>query len=238
MADTIKLPGVGPVQKKWVYVGGAAIAGIVGYAYWTSSRNQEVDTADYTTDETDYAMDGGVDEYVNPGGTDTTEDEDYITAPTTNAEWSQKAYTLLTDAGYDYIATSVALGRYFARLDLTVVQADMIRAAVGSLGPPPVGTYPIDTTPTPATPKLTAPTGLSAHDIGSTTAGFIWNAVTGARWYELSRSGRSATYNTASTHVSMTGLKRNTSYTVKVRAVDMDKKPGPWSASRTFRTKK
>lgn len=242
---TVKIPGIGPVDKKWVYVGGAAVAGIVGYAYWNRSRAEaaEPEVDDYTSG-TDYAMDSGVDEYVNPGGSQAPVDEDYITAPTSNPEWSQKAIAFLVDNGYDPVEASFAVGRYMLRQSLSSLQANMIRAASAVLGPPPVGSYPIEVTTTPTTPpkqelpKLTAPTGLSAHDIDSTDAGFIWNAVTGARWYELQRSGRSQTYNTASTHVSMLGLKRNTTYSVKVRAVGMDKKPGPWSPSRTFRTKK
>lgn len=242
MASTIKIPGIGPVEKKWVWVGGAAIAGIVGYAYWTSARANESEVADYTTDPpVDYAMDSGVDDYVNPGGSQAPIEEDYLTAPQTNAEWGQKAISVLVDLGYDPIAAATAVGRYLMRTNLSSAQGDMIRAATGSLGPPPVGTFPINTTPTteePKLPTLTAPTGLSAHDIASKTTGFLWNAVTGARWYELQRSGRSATYNTASTHYSMTDLKPNTRYSVKVRAVGMDKKPGPWSGARSFKTKK
>jgi hypothetical protein len=241
---TVKIPGIGPVEKKWVYISGAFVVGLVGYAYWNKSRADasESEISDYT-EGPGYAMDSGVDEYVNPGGSQAPVEEDYITAPTTNAEWAQKAIAFLVDNGYDPIEASIAVGRYMARQTLSSTQANMIRAASGPLGPPPVGSYPITseptpTTPTPTQPKLVAPTGLSAHDIGRTTAGFIWNAVSGDRWYELQRSGRSQTYNTASTHVSITGLKPNTRYSVKVRAVGMDKKPGPWSPSRSFRTKK
>lgn len=241
MADTIKIPGIGPTDKKWVFAGGALVAGIVGYAYWNRSRVADTEIADYT--ELDYAQDGGVDEYVNPGGSQDPVVVDNNPAPTTNAEWSLQAGEYLTDTGYEPITVAAALGAYFARMKLSQLHAEIIRAAHGRFGPPPVGTYPIEVTPTPTTPtptlpKLTAPTGLSAHDIGSTTVGLIWNAVTGARWYSVYHSGRSTPYNTASTHITITGLKRNTPYKVQVRAIGMDKKPGPLSASRSFRTKK
>ncbi len=62
---TVKVPGIGQVEKKYVYIGGALVAGIVGYAYWSRARaTASEDVADYTTAEpsgTDSAYDGGVD---------------------------------------------------------------------------------------------------------------------------------------------------------------------------------
>src|SRR5215216_414316 len=108
---TMKIPGIGPVEKKWVYVGGAAVAGIVGYAYWNKTRaeNSEVEISDYTT-EPDYAMDSGVDSYVNPGGSQAPVNEDNLAAPTTNAEWSQQAKDILIDLGFEPLAVGVAIG--------------------------------------------------------------------------------------------------------------------------------
>jgi hypothetical protein len=240
----MKIPGIGPVEKKWVYVGGALVAGIVGYAYWNKARvsNAESEISDYTTDP-DYAMDSGVDEYVNPGGSQPPVVVDENAAPTTNAEWSKQAAEYLTETGYEPLTVAAALGLFFARQPLSKLQVEIIRAAEGRLGPPPVGTYPVTPTPdapppTPTpTPKLTAPTGLSAHDIGKTTVGFLWNAVTGARYYSVYLSNGKH-YNTASTHVSITGLKSNTTYKAQVRAYDMQEKPGPLSPTRTFKTKK
>lgn len=241
---TMKIPGIGPVEKKWVYIGGAAVVGIVGYAYWNKSRAEaaESEVTDYT-EGPGYAMDSGVDEYVNPGGSQAPVEEDYVTAPTTNAEWAQKAIGILVDTGYDPIEASLAVGRYLARQDLSSTQANMIRAASAQLGPPPVGSYPITITPgtpapnpTPTVPKMTAPTGLSAHDIGTTTVGLLWNAVTGARYYGVYITGQPEG-KTASTHLSKKGLKRKTRYSVRVRAYDMNKKPGPWSETRMFTTK-
>lgn len=239
---TVKVPGIGPVEKKWVYVGAAVAAGIVGYAYWNKAQANaaESEVTDYT-EGPGYAMDSGVDEYVNPGGSQAPVVEDRNPAPQSNIEWGQAAIEFLSDQGFE--GGAVAVGLYMTRQNLTSTQANMIRAVHGAIGPPPVGDYPIritpgtPSTPTPTPPKLTAPTGLSAHDIGSTTVGLLWNAVTGARWYTVNLSNGKE-YNTASTQISIKGLRRNTTYKVQVRAVDMNKKPGPLSASRTFRTKR
>jgi len=244
---TMKIPGIGPVEKKWVYIGGAFVVGIVGYAYWNKSRADaaESEVSDYT-EGPGYAMDSGVDEFVNPGGSQAPVEEDYVTAPTTNAEWAQKAVGVLVDTGYDPIEAATAVGRYLARQTLSSTQANMIRAASAQLGPPPVGDYPItitSTTPTtpttpstPTVPKMTAPTGLSAHDVGTTTVGLLWNAVTGARYYTVYMNNKS--YNTASTQITIKNLRRNKRYSVKVRAADMNKKAGPWSTTRYVTTKK
>lgn len=248
---TMKIPGIGPVEKKWVYVGGAAIAGFVGYAYWNKSRVDaaESEVSDYTTD-TDYAMDSGVDEYVNPGGSQAPVVEDYVTAPTTNAEWYQKALAFLVDTGFDPIESAFALGRYLARQSLTSTQANMIRAASGHLGPPPVGDYPITvtpgtpSTPTPTTPTspavaLKAPTGLRKRDASKTSVGLSWNPVAGATSYKIYHSGSSAPVGSSQdTNGRAAGLKPLTTYHVYVRGVDKTGKTGPRSESITVKTTK
>ncbi len=237
MADTMKLPGIGPVKKTYVYIAGAGIAGFVLFAYWSRSKEDDTEISDYT--EPDYVMDESEDEYENPGGSEEPVTEDHTLPPNTNAEWSVRAVDRMVDLGYEAIPMSVAIGMYLARQTVSKEQSEMLRAMLSQVGPPPQGAYEVkvsSTTPTPPPVKLIAPTGLSAHNIGSTSVGFLWNAVTGDRWYTLSISGKE--YNTASTQYTVKGLKRNTLYTAKVRAVGMDKKPGPWSASRKFRTKK
>jgi hypothetical protein len=243
---TVKVPGIGQVEKKYVYIGGALVAGFVGYAYWSKSRaSASEDVADYTTEDTsgtDYAYDSGVDEYENPGGSQQPVDEDRFLAPANDQEWSRQAIEKLGDIGFDKATVSSAIGAYFDKKQLSSIQADIIRQAQAILGHAPQKDYPINVSPTPTpttptAPKLTAPTGLSAHDIGTTTAGFLWNAVSGARWYTLHLSNGKS-YNTASTHVSITHLKKNTTYKVQVQAVDVNKKPGPLSPTRTFKTHK
>ena len=50
MADTVTLPGVGPVKKGWAIGGVAVVALIVGIAYYRHSRNASTAAASTTTD--------------------------------------------------------------------------------------------------------------------------------------------------------------------------------------------
>jgi hypothetical protein len=237
----VKLPGVGPVDKKWLYVGGAGIAGFVGYAYWNRRRAADTEITDYT--EADYAYDGGVAEYTNPGGSDNPVNVDSNEAPTSNWEWSLLVRERLTESGHDGIAVLAALGKYLNRMEMTTAQGDIIRAAIAVAGTPPVGQFPILTSPTTPAPSkgadLKAPSNLSYEYIGQTSVRLKWSPVAGANSYVAFRTDMSVnaggTYTTA---ITLGGLKRNTSYTFYVRAVGDDGKFGPPSAKKTYRTKR
>ena len=61
MADTIDLPGTGPVQKKYVMIGGVVLAGTLGYAYY---RNRRAAAAAAVTAPSDSSV--GVDPSIDP----------------------------------------------------------------------------------------------------------------------------------------------------------------------------
>lgn len=242
---TVKIPGIGPVEKKWVYIGGAAVAGIVGYAYWTRVRESEPEVSDYTGEATgEYAYDGSVDEYVNPGGSEAPVEEDYNPAPSNNVEWGQKATSILIDLGYEPIAAGIAVGQYLLRQKLAVTQAEMIRTATGQLGPPPSGTFPIDTTPTPpatqypAGTTLKGATGLKQVSSTNTSIGLDWNEVDGAVGYFMYVEGHGKPYGYSRTSNGiMGGLPKRGAYTVYVRAVGADDGLGAKSSGLRARTK-
>lgn len=265
MADQVKIPGIGQVDKKYVYIGGAVVAGIVVYAYWRANQaaNSEPTTSDYTGEAidgtdfggTEYSYDGAVGEYTGATGSQPPVNVDTNPLPSTNAEWATQAVDKLTDVGYDSITASAAIGKYLARLDLTEAQADIVRQAVALLGMPPSGDFPIKvapitpTTPTPTNPTPTDPSGASlAGPTGLTTWGngaskqtvpLKWNPVPGADYYRVYRAG--VAYNIGSsedTQITIGGLKPNTSYTFHVRAVGQDGKYGAASAKKTVKTKK
>lgn len=263
MAAQVKIPGIGEVDKKYVYAGVAVIGGIVVYAYWNAKRNAaaEPTTSDYTGEAidgeyvgTDYEYDGSVGGYTGATGSQPPVNVDTNPLPSTNAEWATMAVDKLTDIGYDSITASAAIGKYLARLDLTEAQADIVRQAVALLGTPPSGDFPIKVapvtptpipnTPNPSTPSgatLPAPTGLTTWGNGPSkmTVPLKWNAVPGADYYRVYRAGVS--YNIGSsedTQITIGGLKPNTSYTFHVRAVGEDGKYGPASAKKTVKTKK
>lgn len=262
MADTVKLPAIGQVDKKYVYAGVAVVAGIAIYAYWSANRaaNAEPTTSDYTGEAqdgseyfagTDYAYDGGVSEYTGATGSQNPVYVDSNPLPSTNAEWATMAVDKLTDIGYDALTASAAIGKYLARLDLSEAQADIVRQATALLGNPPSGEYPIKVAaPTPSTPtsqtptpvsgeKLPAPTGLTGTAVSKTSVRLKWNPVPGADYYRVYRKG--VAYNIGSsedTVIEVGGLQANTSYTFHVRAVGEDGKYGPASATKTVKTKK
>jgi hypothetical protein len=245
MADTVKLPGVGPVDKKWLYVGGAAIAGIVGYAYWNSARSSNSEVSDYTTP--DYAMDESVDEYVNPGGSQNPVEEDYNPDPTTNTQWGQKAVSILIDLGYDGVAAALAVGKYMARQNLTSVQADMIRAAQGQIGPPPSGNFPVDSTPTPTTP--TTPAGKPGKDLPApknvrvgkrfkNSLELVWDPVPGATGYRMFKDGYGANIgHSLDSRGTVAGLKPGSRYLFHVRAMGVGSTMSPAGSVKGTTTK-
>lgn len=226
---TVKIPGIGPVEKKWVYIGGAFVVGIVGYAYWNKSRADaaESEVSDYT-EGPGYAMDSGVDEYVNPGGSQAPVEEDYVTAPTTNPQWAQKAIAILVDTGYDPTEASLAVGRYMLRQDLSSKQANMIRAASAQLGPPPVGSYPITITPDTPPTTIGAVTGFRVTNTERNKVRVQWDKTPNAIGYLLYKSGQaSATSHALDTDAFIYFLKPNTTYQFSIQAVGVGFVKGP-----------
>ncbi len=260
----VNVPGIGPVDKKYVYAGVAVTAGIVGFAYWRA-RNaaSEPTTSDYTSGEelatenayasgSDYAYDGGVSEYSGATGSQTPVNQDYNPAPSTNAEWAQRAVEALSAVGVETLAASAAIGRYIAGLTLTEAQADYIRQARALLGPLPSGDLaikvaPTQTTPTPNDPTPTPDatpgkvTGLKTWGNGPSklTVPLTWTKVPGAHSYRVYRKG--VAYNVGTSLDNQTtigGLTKNTTYTFYVAAVSQSGKIGPKSAGLTVKTKK
>lgn len=261
LSGTVKVPGVGPVKKTYVYAAGAGIAVVVGVAYWRSRQaggeadpaavGEELPGDDYSSDA--YGPDTG--DYVNPGGSgassSTTEPGDVIT---NNAQWTLAAISALEAVGVDLGAASSALGKFMARQDLTTAQADLVRQALAMVGDPPSGTYEVKVAATggggtedPTTPAgskgadLRAPSGLATWGAGPSRLAvpLKWEPVPGATGYRVYRSDVS--YNVgASTDTSITigGLTPNKSYTFHVRPMGADGKYGPKSGTITLKTKK
>lgn len=235
MADTIDLPQIGPVQKKTVYVIGAAAGGIVAYAWWRSrGASDEGDTAEPEPEDpygglTDSggAM-GGVSGYDATGATDAAQ-----TGPRTNAEWSAKVRELLAGS-YDITAIDDALGRYLARRALTDLDQRIIQAGIAVAGYPPVGNFTV--VPGGNSDITVAPGGLRVVP-GPDKATVSWNPVPGAGGYLLSRSdtGAAAPSAVGGTTMTMYNLDPGRQYKVAVAAVSSGKR-GPWSGQITFTT--
>lgn len=156
MPDTVKIPGVGPVNKKYAMIGAAAAAGFVGYAYWRNRQaaaatpadttdttdTSALDNANLAADDSSYAYSdgsgyayGGAPIYQSPiSGYPTTPTGN---APTSDPEWAQAAVEWLGNVGVDTQAASHAVSTYLANLCLTGQEADYVRQALAGLGDPP-----------------------------------------------------------------------------------------------------
>jgi hypothetical protein len=150
MADTVKIPVVGPVKTQWVWIGGALVLGIVGYAYWTRSR-ATAPPAPLTEEEIPQDREP-------PPTIVGSQDFDFQGASAiinTNSEWTIAATQYLTDVGWDGILILTTLGKFLARRPLTEAEANLVQAAKGAVGEPPQGgPWPIirATAPGPSTP--------------------------------------------------------------------------------------
>lgn len=171
MAKTVKIPGVGKVPTKYAVVGGVAVLGIAGIAWWRFSVNRaaeaELDDAGTVTDftgdtgdetvypaySTDYAPDQSYDGGAYPYPTYTTPSYGLTSTvqtadPITNSEWTQRSIEHLETIGIESQAASLAVSRYLLKECVTATQGDIVRQAVAALGPPPQGTYSIIVCPT------------------------------------------------------------------------------------------
>lgn len=188
---SVDLPVAGPVKKTYLYAGLAAVALYVGYAYW--KRSQAPAAAEFVDPElTDYS--GGVQTggsgsttgglaYQPEDPSDTDPDD---MPPATNAAWTQRAVSYLSQINYDAQVVAAALGKYLARLPLVPAEADIVRTAEGSIGKPPVGEFQIIMVPNPPTPPPpppppppaaptheVAPPGVNLYDWASSRGGFV-----------------------------------------------------------------
>ncbi|MFE9102956.1 hypothetical protein [Actinomadura geliboluensis] len=261
MASTVSLPGLGKVPTRYAVMGGLAVAGIAGFAWIRYANSAPAEepagtVTDYTGESetiypayaTDYAPDesygGGAypyPTYTTPsyGLTTTTQTAD----PVTNSEWTARAIEHLEMVGVESQAASLSVSRYLLKECVTATQADIVRQAVGRLGPPPQGTFSIVVCPTAPPPssgqtpgaQLTAPTGGRIVDTTPTSIRADWNPVAGARAYACyavpdPAEGSTPTGQIQETvvtpHYRFRSLKRNTRYRLDIHPVGYDGKIG------------
>lgn len=129
----VKMPVIGPVNRQWVMVGGALIVGIVGYAWWNRNRSvpEEVLPEDIPQDREPPSTVVGTESF-DPG--------EVSQIINTNTEWYTRAVEYLSNTGgYDFTFTTLTLGKYLARRQLTESEANLVQAAKGAVGEPPQG---------------------------------------------------------------------------------------------------
>lgn len=199
MPETVTIAGK-KFPKNAVLVGGAGVAGIVGYAWFSKGRNQPAPPAlpepvPEPTDTPGFGAD------INNGA-----------APGTNDAWVNLAVARAIGIGLDGGSVAEALGMFLAQQRLTKTQASLVRTAIGLAGYPPVGppgggswvvleqdtggttpppvepppTQPPPVQPPPAIGPPATPTRFAA---GGDRGGvwLAWDPVAGADSYEISR---------------------------------------------------
>lgn len=146
MADTVNVPVVGRLKSSYVWVGGALLVGVVGFAWISRSRSGAAVVEEPSTANT--ALPDGTPPTVVDSNLDLTGEGQEVLD--TNAKWTIAAVEYLTSIGYDANFVGATLGKYLARRALTSNEQDVVLAAVAAKGPPPVGgPFAITSTPVP-----------------------------------------------------------------------------------------
>lgn len=240
---TMNIPGIGTVDKKYVYVGAAGVAGFVGYMYWRNRNSTDTAVSDTTTDpaldstafdpsQSDYGysydLSGSAPVYQSPvNQTIPVTSENQIT---TDAAWDSEAVNRSGDIGAESSAVSSALGRFLAGLCVSEAQADLVRQVEGLLGRPPQspalqihicpGT-PTTTPPPAGTP--TTPTGFRVSSTDKSGVTVTWTPVTGAQRYLIHIGGGPQKYNHSVVDTAppyrFGALSKNSTYTFNIRSV-------------------
>jgi hypothetical protein len=194
MAEVITVPVLGKVKQSWLYAGGAAVAGIVGYAWWSGAgTGEDEETFDVELPATDYEPPTVLDSGLSVGGAAQGEP-----IARTNVEWRSMAAEQGAALGFSDAVLNSALTKYLGKDRLNVTEAAAMAAIVAILGQPPSGgPYPIlAELPTPAPSALPAPV-LTARYLGpgstATNAKMrvSWPPVTGAVSYQFHHVGGS-----------------------------------------------
>jgi hypothetical protein len=165
LMPTITLPVVGTVERKWVWVGAATVAGLVAWSYWRKRSSTPV-----TVDE---GVDGAPDAFVADGGASNVPGATGNATVTganpevidTVSEWTADVVAKLSGAQWDVGYIYTTLGKWIAGETLNDPEKALVQAAVAAAGEPPGGPYPIKTalpTPTPTpTPAPVVPASVS-----------------------------------------------------------------------------
>jgi hypothetical protein len=245
---TMNVPGIGNVEKKYVYISAAGVAGFVGYMYWrnrqaNASASTDTSTTDTSTTDTGASdlgstFDPSAYSYDYSGSAPTYQAPINQTIPvtsnqqiTTDAAWDSAAIAQAGDMGADPAALSSALGRFLAGLCVSNAQADLVRQAEGMLGRPPQSpNLQIHICPASGDSGGTPIVVPGFHVTGTDKSGisYAWTAVSGADYYHIHIEGNGVSrgYNIHSTSTRIGSLKSKKKYYAKVHAV-VGGKTGP-----------
>jgi hypothetical protein len=231
----VDVPGVGRVKSSYVVAAVAAAGGFIAFAWWRRRSSTEVPGMIPVVDPSQIPAT----DYVPPGGSGATGHQDLTgDAIDTNAEWFQAATDYLGRlGGWENKLIASALGKFLDRKELTPEEVDVVRAARGAIGDPPVnGPWEIKVG-VPSAPERTVGPIKNLRATGATRdhITLTWDPVTGATRYVVEMNGRAgkhkADFDYASTNTYTSGPLPypNFEYTYRVRA-QKNEENGPESS--------
>lgn len=237
MADEVTVPKVGKVDKKILVPIGIAAVAFIGYRYWKARQDAGTEPVDPGYEDMSGGLGPGVTRPDNSYGLPDDSSSGDTTGGfrgTTNTQWSEYVTDRLTQDGrWSYSVIAVALGNFLSDKPLTSEQQDIVRAAIGIAGNPPVGYHSI--IPGGNTAITVAPTGVSATATGPDKFRVTFAGVSGATSYTVYVNG-SVRGTGGASPIDVTGLTPGTSYSVQVAAVSAAGIPGPKSSSVAVKT--
>lgn len=232
MADaTVEIPKLGSVKKSYLLVGGAAAAGIVGYALY--KRRQNTAAAQQSGANAQSALDQAMTPADYSSGStvnSTTSTSLAGSLPVDNGTWYDTAIQKMQLAGYDPGVVSAAIAKWEAHQPLTQDEANIVNAARAAVGedPPQGGPFPViiqsGTSGSTGVPGRV--TDLSFMSGTATRTGFAlhWSPVAGATDYTVNVGPKTLT-GAGSVHpvtttpsIVIQGLKPNTVYYANVES--------------------
>lgn len=240
MAEDVKVPKLGKVNKKVLIPIVVAAGGYIGYRYW-QARN-DVGTGDpvdpgMEDPGTLPAVAGAVrpdNDYGDPNANTGGSSGGGGFRGLTNSEWTEwVADRLQQDGRWTYSEIAIALGNFLNNKPLTTEQQNIAQAALGIAGYPPVGSHTI--VPGGNTAITVAPTGVVGTATGPTTISVAFTAVPGAATYN-GYIGSAASTSGPGSPLVFSNLTPGRSYTIQVAAVSSSGVVGPKSSTITVKT--
>lgn len=229
----VKLPVVGPVDKRILIGVGAIAAAFVGWKYYQARMAPPADDTEpvdpgFEDPGVLPPVDGaapGDNNFGIPDNSTPTQDSFGFTG-TTNSQWTQYVATQLSQSDtWSYTVVVTALGNFLNNKPLDTTQQQIVQAGIALAGYPPEGSHVIipgggePAGGNSGTTKLAAPTGVKVTKVGTTTVDLSWTAVDGATGYRVYRNGVSQNVAASlDTVAEVGGLEPNTSYSFQVAA--------------------
>lgn len=223
-SGSVKLPGIGPVKKTYLFVGVGAVGILAAYIVW---RRQQAASAAAEV-PADASLGDGL---TTPAGSDVyqgataggapTADPNITPMPTTNIEWTQQVLDYFSWLEPGFVTSTV--GKYLARVPLSTDEADFVRQAWAARGKPPEGpttfTLTTDGNTTGSTTMPSVPAGLTVGAVTASSIALDWTDSADAKSYQVFRGGAQVGTPSSSSYTD-TGLASGTSYSYTVKAVN------------------